>query len=418
MADDQGSPVGGASASPLGTHGASSPNDGGASPPKSDVSPPKSTGSPAPAASPQAQTGILGPEHWAAQAQQEDDDANSDLGSDAASSTASITSTILQYRTIHGRSYHSEQGSAQYWGSNDQPQQDVMDINHHTLTLGIGDKLHLAPLEPENLRVFLQPNFFSFLLLLLLFYREAPCWTRTDNTLQTVLDIGTGTGIWAIDFADLYPNAHVIGTDISPIQPAWVPPNLQFEIEDCTREWTFHEDSIDYTHIRWLVGSIQDWDWFMGQAYRITRPGGWVESHETSSIITSDDNTVAEDSPMGQWGKFFIEGSKKLGSTFTVVEDGLQRKAMEAAGFVDIHEFDFKCPIGDWPKDPVLKEMGRFTQHGLETDTEGFVLFMGHTLGWSREEIQVYIAQLRNQMRSGASHAYYNQKVVWGRKPN
>ena len=45
---------------------------------------------------------------------------------------------------------------------------------------------------------------------------------------------------------------------------------------------------------------------------------------------------------MGQWGKFFIKGGEKSGRSFMVVADGLQRKAMEAAGFVDIQEFDFK----------------------------------------------------------------------------
>lgn len=29
------------------------------------------------------------------------------------------------------------------------------------------------------------------------------------------------------DFADDHPGANVIGTDISPIQPKWVPPNLK-----------------------------------------------------------------------------------------------------------------------------------------------------------------------------------------------
>jgi methylase of polypeptide subunit release factors len=31
---------------------------------------------------------------------------------------------------------------------------------------------------------------------------------------QRILDIGTGTGIWAIDAADRYPMAEVIGTDL------------------------------------------------------------------------------------------------------------------------------------------------------------------------------------------------------------
>jgi tRNA G46 methylase TrmB len=33
------------------------------------------------------------------------------------------------------------------------------------------------------------------------------------------LDIGTGTGIWAVDMAVAYPSAEVIGTALSPIQP-------------------------------------------------------------------------------------------------------------------------------------------------------------------------------------------------------
>lgn len=45
---------------------------------------------------------------------------------------------------------------------------------------------------------------------------------------------------------------------------------------------------------------------------------------------------------MGQWGKIFIDGGNKAGRSFRVVQDGLQRATMEAAGFVDIQEFNFK----------------------------------------------------------------------------
>ncbi len=40
--------------------------------------------------------------------------------------------------------------------------------------------------------------------------------------VSRVLDIGCGIGIWAMDFADMHPEATVIATDLSPIQPQWV----------------------------------------------------------------------------------------------------------------------------------------------------------------------------------------------------
>lgn len=56
------------------------------------------------------------------------------------------------------------------------------------------------------------------------------CWNQSIYEApledpEQILDIGTGTGIWAIEMADMFPNAEVIGTDLSPIQPDWVPSN-------------------------------------------------------------------------------------------------------------------------------------------------------------------------------------------------
>ncbi|KAM5346298.1 hypothetical protein ACJ41O_009303 [Fusarium nematophilum] len=347
------------------------------SPPKS--SSPKSTHSPG---QEPADTGVLPAQHWAQLAEDEGQDDGDSVISDNVSSTASLTSSILKYRKIHGRTYHSERGNAE--GPIDDAFQQGMDINHHVLTLLIGDKLHLAPL-PEN--------------------------------IQTVVDIGTGTGIWAIEFADEFPNVSVTGTDLAPIQPSWVPPNLQFQIDDCTQDWTFPNDSIDYIHMRWLIGSIQDWTALFKEAYKSLKPGGYLESYEPSSQLQSDDGTVAEKGAMSQWGNFFKEGGRKIGRPFTVVEDSIQRKAMEEAGFVDIQERDFKNPFGGWPKDEKLREIGQYAQLALDQDAEGTILYMATTLGWTKEEVGVYLAHFRRESRSKGVHAFYLQKVVWGRKP-
>ncbi|KAJ4017862.1 hypothetical protein NW766_003933 [Fusarium irregulare] len=60
--------------------------------------------------------GLQTAEHWANLAQEpHDDDTDSTLESDVESSTASMSSSILNYRTIKGRTYHSERGNAEYW---------------------------------------------------------------------------------------------------------------------------------------------------------------------------------------------------------------------------------------------------------------------------------------------------------------
>ena len=45
------------------------------------------------------------------------------------SSTASLSASILEYRTIHGRTYHAERhGADKYWGPNDDRQNEAMDM--------------------------------------------------------------------------------------------------------------------------------------------------------------------------------------------------------------------------------------------------------------------------------------------------
>ncbi|KAH7179986.1 S-adenosyl-L-methionine-dependent methyltransferase [Fusarium flagelliforme] len=303
--------------------------------------------------------------------------------SDTSSSTASVSASILEYRRIHGRTYHSDKFRNDYVFPNDDQQLQSVDISHHYLTLLLNGELFLAPVKED---------------------------------VQRVLDVGTGSGIWAIDFGDQFPSAEVIGTDLSPCQPQWVPPNVRFEVDDATESWTWNDNHFDFIHLRYLFGAIPDWNHIFDQAYRCCAPGGWIESVEADVRIRSDDGTADLAPVWKTCDKMYEEGGKVLNRSFFVSE--LQEEGIKKAGFVDVKVVDYKIPIGGWPKDPKLAEIGRFVQQTLENDLEGysFVLW-NHVLKWPDDEYQIFLMQIRQALRNRKVHSYIMTRYVYGRKP-
>ncbi|KAI2639258.1 S-adenosyl-L-methionine-dependent methyltransferase [Xylaria nigripes] len=331
--------------------------------------------------------------HWTEPQQDDQDDeqyvledGDSALGDDAASTTASLSASILEYRTLHGRTYHSLQGTAEHWAPNDDIHLESMDCVHHCLTLLLNNKLYLAPIPEGPIKV---------------------------------LDIGCGTGIWAIDFADAHLDAEVIGTDISPSQPDWVPPNLKFEIEDCTQPWTYPRNHFDFVHLRYLFGAISDWDELYKEAYRACKPGGWIEAIEPSVNLKSDDGSVKEGAALYDWGRLFNEASTRAGRSMSMVDDGTILKSVRKAGFVDVKSRMFKLPATAWPRDKDLKQLGAFAQLAIEQDLDGYAMMLfTKALGWSRQEVTIFLARVRKEIRDPKIQPYFLIEVVYGRKPS
>lgn len=238
--------------------------------------------------------------------------------------------------------------------------------------------------------------------------------------------------------ADELPNAEVIGTDITPMQPSWVPPNVKFELDDCNAEWTWPDNTFDFVHMRQMFGAVEDWDAILRQAYRTCKPGGYVETFCSDSTFRSDDGTVKEDSATAQWGKVWNAAGQKMGRPFDVVARDLDKKAMEAAGFVDIEFKEYYIPCNSWHKDKRLSELGTWWKISMESDLEGksvfrdwtsfgFMLICCYTgiliypfnavMGWTPEETGSYAKQLRKELANRKIHAYNRARSVWARKP-
>ncbi|KAH8684983.1 S-adenosyl-L-methionine-dependent methyltransferase [Ilyonectria robusta] len=310
-------------------------------------------------------------------------DDDSALGSSygSASYQTTLASSVMNYKYENGRRYHAfREGS--YLLPNDEEEQDRMDLVHHLYCLALGGKLFFAPIQDKP---------------------------------QRVLDLGTGTGIWAMDFADQYPSAQVIGTDLSPIQPKWTPPNCTFEVEDFEAEWLY-EKPFDFIHGRELEGCISNDDQLFHRAFKHLAPGGYIEFQATNPGFLSDDDTAKDAVNAQLWLKHLVEGTAKFGKPMDGVF--MWKEKLESIGFIDVQQLIYKVPVGAWAKDPKLKELGRFQGIQQVQAVESYTpALFARILGWTEEEIQVFIAKVKKDLTNPKIHLYIPVFFVWGRKP-
>ncbi|KAL1649431.1 hypothetical protein SLS58_001486 [Diplodia intermedia] len=226
------------------------------------------------------------------------------------------------------------------------------------------------------------------------------------DDVKKALDVGCGTGIWAIEFAEEYPDAEVVGVDLSPIQPSVVPSNCTFLVDDCTQSWSFPKDEFDLVHIRALFGSVSDWPAFYKEAYDHIKPGGWINQFETSIVPKSDDGSLAANHTLLEWARLFVEAANKFGKSLMVTDDMKQR--MVEAGFEDVTEVMYKVPLGTWPSNPKLKEIGRWDLMYCYQGCEGWALYLlTHVMGWEIEEVKKLVERYKEALKDPKVHSYW-----------
>lgn len=225
-----------------------------------------------------------------------------------------------------------------------------------------------------------------------------------------VLDVGTGTGIWALDMADAYPSASVVGTDISPIQPSWVPPNCTFYLDDAQLDWTFEPASFDFIHIRALYGSISDWPRLYAQARDALAPGGWIENFELTILLRSDAPHVRDDPQhiFKRWAAVFCEAGDRLDRTLRIGNGYTMHRLLHEAGFEDVTQRYYQVPVGGWSSDPTYRKIGIYNLEFMEQSLEGFALFLlREIMKWTYERVQIFLMEMRAEIRNAKIRPYY-----------
>jgi SAM-dependent methyltransferase len=104
-----------------------------------------------------------------------------------------------------------------------------------------------------------------------------------DIPTPRIVDVATGTGVWALDIAQQMPHAKVVGLDISDQQfpPSWTwPTNLSLRLYDLLQEVPAElHGQFDVVHVRLLLvaGPLVDKSIFINRFRTLLRPGGWLQ---------------------------------------------------------------------------------------------------------------------------------------------
>ncbi|KKY18806.1 putative methyltransferase domain-containing protein [Phaeomoniella chlamydospora] len=350
---------------------------------------------------------------------QEDDDMD-DIDStfgDTQSTLASLTSSLLSTRLEFGRGYQNFRPDL-YYLPNDLPEQSRLDTQHALFVLTFHGNLYLSPLPAPS----------------------------TNPTLR-ILDLGCGTGNWAIDMADLFPHSHVIGMDLTPIQPRWIPPNCEFIVDDFEDEWIYHS-RFDYIHARMLVVAMKFPFRLFQRAFENLNPGGWFEIQDLCFPFELLEHPISEPPPQNpsaiqSWCHHMLLGASRFGIDLNSPTKFTQY--LQSIGYTNIQSEKYMWPLGgsritataatttnsssssfiipndlEPNSDPThLAKLSGPARQNFERGIQAFCLMLfTKALGWTVEEVDMFLLRVKEELKTGRAGRWgIPIWVVRGQKP-
>jgi hypothetical protein len=123
-------------------------------------------------------------------------------------------------------------------------------------------------------------------------------------------------------------------------------------------------------------------------------------------IPSSYDDSLPAKSQIMELYNVLAEFAAKVGINLAVAQKF--KSMMERAGFEDVTEKVFDLPLGDWPEDRRLKEVGLFQRFQMVEGVHGIAFgLLTRVAGWSAQRVEAFLAGVRREMRDRNVHSLY-----------
>lgn len=357
----------------------------------------------------QAQTTYYADSMADGQSSKVDEDAQTRRSTYTYRSEADISKFIRQ---VHGRTINAL--SDQYLLPTDDEEWNRLNKQHTSVILGFSGRLYPVP---ETVNAILRPD---------------------GHGPKRILDLGTGTGVWAVEMAHEFPHAEVVGVDLAPcpLQPDEVPSNCRFEVDDINLGLQHFENQFDVIHIRFVAAGIKDFRKTMEDVHNCLKPGGivlWVEIDYDLYSYTHGDfrhlTMASELNPDGAWlprpAYEMVRSVIIGGSQIDVMAQLLDTEGLwNQTTLLDpdtCKAASMYLPLGPWAtsKNPIeaqyLHYVGSLMRQDIKSGHRAVHPLLIRT-GWTQEVVNKWSAEADKELDSMKDKALLRIRIAWGRR--
>lgn len=223
---------------------------------------------------------------------------------------------------------------------------------------------------------------------------------------REILDVACGTGRWATEVAMLFPQANVIGFDVTPLSTdssstGARPDNFAFIQGNMLEGLPFPDNTFDFTHQRLVIAALpaNQWQRQTRELLRVTRLGGWVELVEGGAVHGAPgvDTLNAVGNRMTEKRGISLDSVTKLD------------EYLRQAGAQRVESRIIQLPVGQ--KAGRLGALAEADYLAIVTSMRGYLINMGLI---TEEEHNRAFAQAKEELASGSlTWSFY---IAYGQK--
>ncbi|KIO32978.1 hypothetical protein M407DRAFT_18134 [Tulasnella calospora MUT 4182] len=247
-----------------------------------------------------------------------------------------------------------------------------------------------------------------------------------DEPPPAAIDIGTGSGSWAIEMARQFPNAEITGMDIVPANSDHeIPSNCSFECDDANLGFGHYPECFDVVHARAVSSGISNYPEFLKDVWGILRPGGLFLAIEGNVGLFNKDfepiTTTDENHPDFSWMQVMMLSAREA-----QINRGSDVNAgINIVGWIDDMgevwrnkgHFVFYIPVGPWEEPATSKE--RFIGILMRQNSLRFMGAVKPLLlsnGVPQETVDHWNVMAEDELRSGRTKTYTRWTCTWAFK--